>query len=358
MREIYSKIPELFKEGRSCVLATLIRMSGSGPREAGTKFLVMEDGSTVGTIGGGLLEVQVVEAAKKVLETGLPLRLGYSLQGTDVAETGMLCGGDAEVFLESIGPGNLNYLHIFQRMEEIEKRGGSGLLVTLVDEKSWREGQVPKMLLERTGEKLGSILEEDRITTAIVEDMERFLKKRQPSFLECQVEGGRHLDLFVERVAAQPILYVFGGGHVSAQISPLAARVGFKVVVIDDRPEFADPSRFPEAREVLQMPFKGALERLDVDESSYVVIVTRGHIHDKSVLEQCLKTKARYVGMIGSRRKKALVYTSLLEQGFTEEELERVHSPIGIDIGAETPEEIAVSIVAELIMVRAGGGRH
>jgi len=126
------------------------------------------------------------------------------------------------------------------------------------------------------------------------------------------------------------------------------------VVVIDDRPEFADPKKFPDAMEVYQYPFEGVLDRLPIDESSYLVIVTRGHIYDKTVLAQCLKTNAKYIGMIGSRRKRNLIYENLLGEGLTQDDLDRVHAPIGLHIGAETPEEIAVSIVAELIKIRAG----
>ncbi|MCP4668449.1 MAG: XdhC/CoxF family protein, partial [Deltaproteobacteria bacterium] len=167
-------------------------------------------------------------------------------------------------------------------------------------------------------------------------------------------EGGGKVEVFVEAFISDPALFIFGGGHVSREIVPLANLVGFKVVVIDDREEFAKTEQFPQAREVHQYPFEGVMDRLAVDASSYLVIVTRGHIHDKMVLEQSLRTKAGYIGMIGSRRKRNMIYENLLEQGFTQKDLARVHSPIGLDIGAETPEEIAVSIVAELIQVRAG----
>jgi xanthine dehydrogenase accessory factor len=158
-------------------------------------------------------------------------------------------------------------------------------------------------------------------------------------------------------VQSSPILYVFGAGHVSRQIVPLAAHVGFKVVVTDDRQDFADAARFPAAREVLHLPYEDVLSGFTVDEASYVVIVTRGHTHDKEVLAQALKTKAKYIGMIGSKRKRNIIYGKLLDEGFTEEDLRRVHSPIGLEIKAETPEEIAVSIVAELIQERAGTGK-
>ena len=164
------------------------------------------------------------------------------------------------------------------------------------------------------------------------------------------------MEVFLEPVLSDPVLYVFGGGHVSKQIVPLASRVGFKTIVIDDRPEFADPLLFPGAWEVRHLGFEGLLDQLAVDDSSYLVIVTRGHIHDKTVLAQALKSSARYIGMIGSRRKRNLIYEKLIEEGFTKQDLERVHSPIGLAIGAETPEEIAVSIVGELIQVRASEG--
>ena len=164
------------------------------------------------------------------------------------------------------------------------------------------------------------------------------------------------MEIFVEPVVSDPVLYVFGAGHISRQIVPVASRVGFQVVVIDDRADFADTSHFPEARDIYQLPFEEVMDRFSIHELSYLVIVTRGHMHDKNVLAQALKTEAGYIGMIGSSRKRDIIYEKLLEEGFTEKDLSRVHSPIGLDIGAETPEEIAVSIVAELIMVRRGHG--
>jgi xanthine dehydrogenase accessory factor len=164
--------------------------------------------------------------------------------------------------------------------------------------------------------------------------------------------------VFVEPFISDPVLYVFGGGHVSSRIVPLASHVGFPTVVIDDRPEFADRLKFPNAKEVRLLEFEHVMENLPVDSSSFLVIVTRGHLHDKHVLAQALRTDARYIGMIGSRRKRNIIYEKLLEEGFTKDDLSRVHSPIGLDIGAETPEEIAVSIVSELILKRAGGGKY
>jgi xanthine dehydrogenase accessory factor len=212
----------------------------------------------------------------------------------------------------------------------------------------------PKIFLEKKGKPIGSLLGGRAMEDALIEKIDGILNTRLPLVLSLQDDSGNQVEIFAEPIIADPFLYVFGGGHVSSQIVPLASRVGFQVVVIDDRQEFADIKNFPDARDVHQFPFDGVMDKLPVDKSSYLVIVTRGHVHDKNVLAQALKTDARYIGMIGSTRKRNIIYEKLIEEGFTKEELNRVHSPIGLEIGAETPEEIAVSIVAELIMIRAG----
>jgi xanthine dehydrogenase accessory factor len=359
MSEIHGKIVELCRDNQKAVLASIIRLSGSGPRGVGTKFLVYGDHRFVGTIGGGSLEARVLIGAGKVLESGLPARLRFILKGADVEATEMICGGDVEVFLEPIFPDEANR-RFFEEVEGVQKRGGAGLMATLVSTGPWEEalgrGAPPRLFLEKGGRSTGSLPRLREMEPALLAQMEELLKRRKPALLNYTDEDGRGLELLVEPVTADPTLYVFGGGHVSACIVPLASSVGFKVVVVDDRAEFADPARFPDAREVLRMDFEGAVSRLPVNQASYLVIVTRGHSHDNTVLEQCLRTDAGYIGMIGSRRKKRLVYDRMLQVGFTEADLARVHSPIGLAIGAETPEEIAVSIVAELIQVRAGEG--
>jgi xanthine dehydrogenase accessory factor len=159
----------------------------------------------------------------------------------------------------------------------------------------------------------------------------------------------------LERVEPPALAVVCGAGHVGAEVAPLLARLGFRVVVVDDRAEFAAAARFPDAR-VVTRPFEGALAAVGVDERAYVVIVTRGHVHDLSVLEQALRLRARYVGVMGSRSKRARMLAALASSGFSEEAIAGVHTPIGLGIGAETPAELAVSIAAEIVQVRAGTG--
>jgi len=185
---------------------------------------------------------------------------------------------------------------------------------------------------------------------------EALLKQRKPGLMvfhsEREDSPWKEMEILIEPIFAEPTVYLFGGGHISQQLAPLAKRVHFKVVVIDDREMFANRERFPEADEVIVSEFEKCFEGLPIDESSYIVIVTRGHLYDGFVLEQAVKTKARYIGMIGSKRKIRTLYENLMEKGIPKETLDRVHAPIGVDINSETPEEIAVSIAAELIEVR------
>jgi len=218
-----------------------------------------------------------------------------------------------------------------------------------------QDDTIPKLFLRKDGGVSGSLPGALGIAAAVLQDRNRIVRSRRLSVSAMKDDIDGTAEVLVEPLEARSLLYVFGAGHVSRQIVPLAARVGFHVVVIDDRDAFADPILFPEAEEVRCIPFKGVMERLVVDGASFLVIVTRGHMGDKAVLAQALRTRPRYIGMIGSRQKRELIYQALLTEGFTQADLDRVHSPIGIEIGAETPAEIAVSIVAELIQVRAGG---
>lgn len=354
MKDIFPKIKELFDQGRFSVLATIIRQAGPTPRGIGTKCLILDDGSFVGTIGGGILEARAIEEAGKVFDSGVSHRLFFTLKGTDVADTDMLCGGDVEVFLEPVSPKSLGHLAVFQEAMKVQNRGGAGLLATVIERDRWLFGDVPRAFLDKNGQRTGSLSGIREIEDALLAKMDQILDSKHPLIIETQDKEGKKIEIFVDPIVSSPVLYVFGAGHVSKQIVPLAAGVDFQVVVIDDREEFADVKYFPDASDIHQCPFEGVVDRLQVNESSFLVIVTRGHMHDKTVLAQALKTRAKYVGMIGSSRKRKIIYEKLMEEGFTEQDLLRVHSPIGLEIGAETPAEIAVSIVAELIKVRAG----
>ncbi len=353
MQKIYEALINQYRQGNTSVLATIIKQAGPSPRGISAKCLLTRDGRLIGTVGGGRLEAEVLQKAAGVLKSNAPELLSFHLKGTDVEDTDMLCGGDVEVFLAPLSEEQTGLLPLFEEVLKVHRRGGAGLMATIVDTEKWQAGKAPILFLTADGEQTGSIPEFPNLEKELKNKAEALLRQGLPKIHRFS-EGSRTINVFLEPLISDPILFIFGGGHVSQQIAPLAARVGFNVRVIDDREDFADPRLFPEAQEVVEHRFEDVMEGLPVDSSSFLVIVTRGHSYDKEVLAQALKTDARYVGMIGSRRKRNIVYQKLMEEGFSEEDIARVHSPIGVNIGAETPEEIAVSIVAELIHLRAG----
>ena len=252
--DIYEQIVELRRQGRRGAVATIVNVRGSIPSFKTAKMLVRDDGSIVGTIGGGCVEADVWQAAREVMESEKPQTLKFDLNQDPKYDTGLVCGGTLEIFVEPVLP------------------------------------------------------------TAL--------------------------------------LYVFGAGHVASNLCQTAASAGFDVIVTDDRSSYATKERFPAAREVHALDFDAAMQKLDPNESSFIVIVTRGHRDDMRILRWAVQTRARYVGMIGSKRKVIEIFKTLQKEGIPAHLFDRVHAPVGLDIGAITPEEIAVAITAELIAVR------
>ncbi len=349
MEDIYSEIIKALEKKEKVVLATLITRVGSAPRAVGAKYLVKEDGTSLGSIGGGCVEAEVWQEAQKVMEKREGRVLHFELTSEQLAEGGLVCGGNIDIFLE---PLKEDFLSIYQEAVRVRQRGGSAILATLVlVDGDFPKGEGSKVLMKTSGEKVGSLLGGAEWEKKILSEGEEVLREKKPKVLVLSSED-RRMEILLEPVFSEPTVYVFGAGHVSEQLAPLAKKVHFKVVVIDDREIFANRERFPEADEVIVSGFEKCFDRLNIGDSSYIVIVTRGHLYDGIVLEQAVESKAPYIGMIGSRKKIRTLYQSLMKKGIAKETLGWVHAPIGIDINSETPEEIAVSIVAELIKVR------
>ncbi len=349
MQDIYSEIVKALEKKERVALATLINRVGSAPRAVGAKYLIKEDGASFGSIGGGCVEAEVWQEAQKVMEKREGRILHFDLTSEQLAEGGLVCGGNIDIFLE---PLREDFLDVYQEAMRVRVGGGSAILATpVLVSGSFPKGQGLKALIKSSGEKVGSLLGGAELEKKVLSEGEEVLRNKKPGILAFSYEGAS-MEVLLEPVFCEPTVYIFGGGHVSEQVAPLAKNVHFKVVVIDDREIFANRERFPEADEVIVSGFEKCFDQLSIDESSYVVIVTRGHLYDGIVLEQALQSKARYIGMIGSRKKIGTLYQSLTAKGIAKETLGRVHAPIGIEINSETPEEIAVSIVAELIKVR------
>jgi xanthine dehydrogenase accessory factor len=252
--DVYEELLRLRKLGQKCALATIVQVRGSIPSYESAKLLVREDGSMIGTIGGGCVEAEVWNAAREVIETEKPRHLSFNL-GQDAAhDNGLICGGQ--------------------------------------------------------------------------------------------------LDVFVEPVLPLPGAFIFGAGHISKSISKIASLAGFSTTIVDNRESFANRERFPEAGEIYAQEYEEVFGKLPVNETSYLIIVTRGHRDDMRVLRWAVTTTARYIAMIGSRRKVIGVIKELEKEGIARQRFERVFAPMGLEIGAVSPEEIAVSVVAEMIAVR------
>lgn len=258
--DVYEELVRLRRLGQKCALATIVQVRGSIPSYESAKLLVREDGSILGTVGGGCVEAEVWNAAREAIETEKPKRLSFNL-GQDVAyENGLICGGQ--------------------------------------------------------------------------------------------------LDIFVEPVLPQPRAFIFGAGHISKSLSKIAGMAGFATVIVDDRESFANRERFPEADEIHAGEYETIFPKLAINETSYIIIVTRGHRDDMRVLRWAVTTPARYVSMIGSKRKVISVIKELEKEGVPRQAFERIYAPMGFEIGAITPEEIAVSVVAEMIAVRRNAGSN
>ena len=345
MKKLFREMADLLHNGESFVTATVFNKTGSAPRSDGSKMVVRSNGWIIGSVGGGRLEADALQLAADVFQSKQPLIQSFALTGEDAAGMAMICGGQGEILLDYIDGNDETNRVLFDEAAAILQQGSKAWLITALGDPT--QNAVParqQCLVMHDGTMTGTI------------DVD-------PGFLATLVSGPKSLSIHAEvfdnrRFVVEPIrhlgtLYIFGAGHVSQKIAPLAETVGFRTVVLDDRTEYANRTRFAEPTELVLLESFSRLPDLGIDDNSYVVIVTRGHLHDKVVLEQALRTEARYLGMIGSQRKRDMLFEALTQEGFVRRDLDRVYSPIGTDIGAETPEELAVSIVGELIKVRA-----
>jgi xanthine dehydrogenase accessory factor len=304
----------LLDRRESFAWVVILDTEGSTPRHAGAGMLVRADGSTAGTVGGGPLEGRAISRSLDVLGTGETV-----VERFDAALLGMACGGGGLMLVERIEAGDPKAREFFQALAALLESGRRGWSVTTIRKDDTGRTSVTRQVTD-----------------------------------SAPLTAGDSAHTFIQPVGAQGKAYVFGAGHCGQKLAPILATLGFHTTVVDDRSDFANKDRFPTAdRIVVPDSFAGALDALEIGRDGYVIIVTRGHAHDQTVLAQALRTEARYIGMIGSRKKVAACFEALAAEGFTSADLARVHAPIGLSIGAETPEEIAISIAAELIQVRA-----
>jgi xanthine dehydrogenase accessory factor len=297
---------------------------------ATAKMLVTAGGARLGTVGGGCLEAEIIERALDVIERRVPAISSHSLNAELAGDYGLTCGGTAELFIEPVYP-DLELAAVYAEAAAIVARGERAMMTTALD---WT-----------TGTRKALVLPGD-------DPSPEGRDARQAD--EPTIEDGR----FIEPIAGKPRLVVFGAGHVGARIAEAATFAGWRVTVVDDRADFADSARLPFVERAVVCDFHDVASAVALDGDSYVVIATRGHQHDVVLAGQVASLRLRYLGMLGSRRKVALTAKVLREWGVSEDAIGRMHAPVGLSIGADTPEEIAVSVVAEMIAERRDGSRR
>jgi len=330
--------------GSPIVLVSIIKVEGSTPRGSGTKMVVDARGKSYGTVGGSLLEAAAINEARKVLAEQRPKFMDFDLTSDNPSSEDMICGGKVVLLFDFIPPTAGNR-ELFGQMYSSVSDGMSFYFLTAFTGSDKDVSINGRCLLYPDGTIKGDNLAKMGI---------RLPKEELHNISSTKILPLGNNKIIIDPIRKLKTLYCFGAGHVALPTVQIAAMVGFRVVVIDDREEFANKNRFPEASDIRVVnDFKNALQGLSIDSDSFIIILTSGHMYDRFVLEQALKTDAGYIGMISSKRKRDTVYRALIaEEKASTEDLKRVHSPIGIAIGGNTPEEIAVSIVAELISER------
>lgn len=335
MKQLFFTLLQELEGGRAAVLCGIVASHGSTPRGAGARMLALEGGRTLGTIGGGAVEYRAAQLAGELLAQKRSRFESYRLAPGDAAGTGMICGGDVRVYFQHFDPADLPAREALKNALALLDSTGPSWLVTAVDGAGWRMGTYDR--------------------TFGLRGLEVPMERLKPLLGSRGLLDGGETVLYAEPLARSGTVYLFGGGHVARELARILAMTDFRTAVYDQREQMVSREFFPEASALLCGPFSEALERTGaIMADDYVVIMTPGHQGDYEVLAQALRTPAKYIGCIGSRKKIAVTRERLLADGFSDEDISRVHAPIGLPIGGETPAEVAVSVAAQLIACRSG----
>ena len=354
-------------------LASLVDSSGSIPMSERAKMLVAADGRVIGTIGGGCLEAEIINCGREVVESGRPHVTEYTMTEEQAGESGLNCGGTVRIYTERIDDSSGR--QVFSLIMRAKADRVPCVLATVLAQFEPGDTSRARVLFFGDGTSSGSFGSsqfDDQVRAqvdAVLVDEEAVVVSLESAGVEADsaaaigLESGTigeaAVEVFLEPFVPPPVLYIFGGGHVGAQICRLAKNVGFYVVIVDDRPAFANLGRHPDADEcIVATDIPALFGELPLDNQSYIVAASRGHQLDEVVLREAVQKPARYIGMLGSERKKIIMWKRIEAEVGCGERLEQVHAPIGFNIGADNPEEIAVSVVAELVDIRRGEKRE
>jgi xanthine dehydrogenase accessory factor len=360
---IWMEARRVLESGKPFVLATVVNVRGSTPREIGAKMIVRDDGQ-FGTIGGGCGEAEVFRKARILLDEQSGARLAeVDLTGDfDQQEIGT-CGGVMDVFIDRWTPET--DLPLAMKLADAAQHSRPAALVSVIDAGVNNAAPGAHAVIDPAVRDSQSLAKVGLPPFAIEQIAERATDSHA-GMLEVSESGLRHTTriepngsrrIFVDPISGAQRLIIVGAGHIAQPLATLGSMLGFHVTVIDDRHQFANRERFPTANEIIVRPFRDAISSLKLDKHCYLISVTRGHAYDEEAVDAALRQPCGFVGMIGSRRRVRTTLDRLIEAGIPRDRAEQVHAPLGLDIGAETPEEIAVAIIAEIIRERRTGVR-
>ena len=350
MYDVFLETLRTLKRGEPCVLSTVIRTKGSTPQKPGAKLLVKHDGSGIGTLGGGCVEGDIWFAAKNLLMEGGPSQVKDYYLNEELAEKdGLICGGTMYFLLDTVLDPS-EFLPITEEIVSAYENGSAVGLASII--------KSPIVVERPVGTKL--FISADGTTTGTLGNshLEEFAKNKALDLMpfgRCEFVTFEGIELFIEGYTTPPQLVVLGGGHISKALSNLADTLSFSVHIIDDRPEFSNITRFPNAQTTIVDTYDKGLDRIPVSRNTYIVIATRGHKFDDMATEAAARSQAGYIGLLGSRRKSLMIFEELFRKGIPEDRIRAIQAPVGLALGGRTPEEIAMSIMAEILMVHLGG---
>lgn len=344
MHDLYSKIHENISKGLPVASATVVSVKGATPQEVGAKMLIGSDGKTFGTIGGGCGEAEVWRKARWALNENKCYSLKIDLTESPNDADSKICGGIMDVHIDIWDQDDLPVASAI--LEQIKKENAT-ILVTVIGENSSKKNVITN------GVHIAGSLGTDELNQHAV-SFAKTITTTEQSQLHTITHNKIKTELFFELLTAQPTLVIVGAGHIAQPLAQMGKLLDYKVIVLDDRPQYATKERFPCIDLVKALDIKNGLG-IPLSKHTYVVLVTRGHLYDEEALRIILPTPVAYIGMIGSRRRVKLIFDNLQKEGYLEKEIERVYAPIGLDIGAQTPEEIALCIIGEIVNIRRNG---
>jgi xanthine dehydrogenase accessory factor len=359
MDNMYGEIKQFLEEGETLAIATIVSTRGSTPRGVGAKMVVTASGEILGTVGGGCGEAEVRREAVQVIRSHKPAMVTVELMDDIESDSPAVCGGIMDVFIDPWwdAPEPASCIQFAEELIKITRDGVGGIMATVLSAENCADVSAGEKCFIRDGAlKSGNILRKSLQQAILKESIERLNKEENREITLTLPETGDKVKVFFEVIPPVRKVIIVGAGHLAVPLVRFTKILGFHTTVLDDRVLYANRERFPEADEVLVGDMAETLREIPITPFTYIVLITRGHQFDEPCLRVVIHSQAKYIGMIGSKRRiKACFIRFRDEEGIPEELLNKVYAPIGLDIGSETPEEIALSIISEMVKVRRGG---